>query len=100
MVDLMKARKLSPMAFADGPAVLADITRAEERLRELESPPALRRLLGDPDQDIAQRWQAAPMTARREVVRLVFQRLALDRAPSPGHRGAVAGRVQYQWRQP
>ena len=100
MLELMKARRMSPMAFADAePAALADIEKAEDQLRQLETAPALRRLLGDPGEDIKERWEDAPMAARREAVRILFERLAVERTPAPGHRVHVTDRLTYQWRQ-
>jgi site-specific DNA recombinase len=99
MLELMKARKLSPMAFAEAePTALADVARAEERLRELETPDALRMLLGDPKQDIKQRWGAASMAARREAIRIVFERITVNRSPVPGHRCPAADRVDAPFR--
>jgi hypothetical protein len=100
MMRLLRERKLSAVAFAEvEPAVLADIEAAEKRVRELGAPPALRRLLGGPEEDIAEWWEAAPMAARREVVRLLFDRVAVGRAPTPRHRGDLAERVEITWRE-
>jgi DNA invertase Pin-like site-specific DNA recombinase len=101
MIRLMRERKMSPMAFAAAePGVLEDIAKAEARLRELQTPDALKMLLGDPGQDIKKRWAAATMPARREVVRTLCARLAVGRAPSPGHRADITDRVSIEWRQP
>ena len=54
----------------------------ETRERELSTPPRLAGLI-EPGPDVADRWSAAPMSARREVARIVL---------SPGHLGVM--RVQ------
>jgi site-specific DNA recombinase len=100
MVELMKARRLSPMAFAEAePAAMEGIAKAEERLRELETPDALKMLLGDPKQDMRQRWAKAPMAARREVVRIMFDHLVIKRTSSPGREADVTDRLDYEWSQ-
>ena len=99
MVALMKARKLSPMAFAEAePAALADIEAAQTRLRELEMPDALRMLAGDPGEDITARWESLPVTGRREVLRLLFERIAVKRSPVPGRWAPATERLAVEWR--
>lgn len=55
------------------------ITGLETRERELAAPPRLAGLI-EPGPDVAQRWAAAPVSARREVARIVL---------SPGHLGVM-----------
>ena len=99
LIEMIKQHKLSPLAGAElEPAALADVEKARTRLLELQSPPALLMLLGDPGEDIKVRWEAAGMSARREVVRILFERLAVGRASSPGHRTDVTERLTYKWR--
>jgi DNA invertase Pin-like site-specific DNA recombinase len=94
----LRERRMTPEAFAEvEPGVLADLAKAQKRVRELEAPPALQHLLGDPGESIDTRWDALPMAARREVVRIVFERLSLKRAPSPGHRAHVGKRTDMVW---
>jgi hypothetical protein len=98
MTRLLAQRKISPQAFsAAEPDVLAAIEAAAERVRSLEAPPVLRMLLGGPGDDVAARWQAAPMAARREIVRILFARIAAGRAPAPGQRGPVTERLSIEW---
>ena len=57
----------------------------------------LRGILG-PGDDVAHRWDLAPISARREVARLLLSpellgELRVTRSPSPGHRTDVADRV-------
>jgi hypothetical protein len=54
-----------------------------------------------PGDDIAHRWAAAPISARREVARLVLSpellgELRVTRSLSPGHRIDVADRVTWR----
>jgi site-specific DNA recombinase len=101
LIDLMKVRKLSPLAFSEAePAALADVDQAERRLRELETPDELRTLVGDPGEDIAAKWETLTMAARRDVMRLLFERVAVSPNPTPGHRAGVTERASVEWRQP
>jgi site-specific DNA recombinase len=70
------------------PAMLAEITTLETRARELSTPSALRGLI-EPGVDVAQRWQAAPMSTRREIARVpltpdLIGELRLNPAPRQG----------------
>jgi site-specific DNA recombinase len=53
------------------PKILATITDLERREAELATPSALQGFI-NPGADAARRWQAAPMSARREVARLLL----------------------------
>lgn len=55
------------------------IAALEERERELAAPDRLRGLLA-PGPDVAERWEAAPVAARREVAQIVL---------SPAHLGVM-----------
>jgi DNA invertase Pin-like site-specific DNA recombinase len=55
------------------------ITELEARERELATPPRLLGLI-EPGPDVAARWAAAPVSARREVAQIVL---------SPGHLGVM-----------
>jgi len=73
------------------------ITALAERERALTAPDALRGLI-EPGPDVARRWAAAPVSARRQVARLlcspeVLGELRVMPAPSSGHRGNAADRV-------
>lgn len=98
--DATGAGKLSVASLvAAEPGLLAAVQRAEHRERELATPPALAGMI-TPGRDVARRWKAAPMTARREVTRLlcspqILGTLRVDRSPVPGHTGPVADRVTF-----
>lgn len=97
-------------AYADGAKNIRAFTRAEAKLtatittleaqeRELMTPPALGRLM-EPSADVDQRWDAAPMSTKREVARLLFSpawlgELRVTRSPTPGH--AVPVDVRVEW---
>jgi DNA invertase Pin-like site-specific DNA recombinase len=96
LLNLTRARRMTATAFADmEPGVLADLARASTRLAGLETPSQLRVLLGDLDdgRDVAARWKAATPVARRTLVRLLCAGITVQRAPTPGHHGPVADRV-------
>ncbi|MGH3777640.1 MAG: recombinase family protein [Pseudonocardiaceae bacterium] len=72
-------------------------TRLTDVARRIESaitPPALAGLLaGDPGEDVTTRWDRAPTSAKRQVLRLLFERIVIRKAP-----GDVDQRVTIQWR--
>ena len=73
---------------------------AEAREAELSTPSVLRGLI-TPGADVARRWRAAPMSARREVGRIllapdVLGELRVTRSPTPGRRADVADRVVWR----
>jgi site-specific DNA recombinase len=53
------------------PAILRRLRAAEEAERDLSTPSALRSLIS-PGEDVARRWEAAPISTRREVARLLL----------------------------
>lgn len=95
----LAAGKLSAtLAAKTEPAILARLDAAAKRVAELETPSGLRDLIGDPGGDVAARWDAAPMTARRSVLRLLFSRIAVERAPRPGPGVHAVERLTVEWR--
>jgi DNA invertase Pin-like site-specific DNA recombinase len=86
------------------PGLTARITGLETRDRELSAPPELAALI-TPGEDVSARWDAAPVSARRRIARLLCQPAALgellvDRDPRPGRgRTPVEDRVRWD-RQP
>ena len=81
------------------PGLLTRIGALEVREAELSTPTALTVI--PPGEDVARRWQAAPMSARRQVARLlcsppVLGQLRLARSPRPGHRADPADRAVWQ----
>ena len=79
------------------PRLLERLRIATTREAELSTPSVLRGILG-PGDDVAHRWDLAPVSARREVARLllspdVIGELRVARSPSPGHRTDIADRV-------
>jgi DNA invertase Pin-like site-specific DNA recombinase len=80
--------------------VVARITDLERLERELSTPPALTGLI-EPGADVAERWTHAPMSTKREVVRLLLTpeyigELRIVPAPIPGHRAAIEDRVAWR----
>jgi site-specific DNA recombinase len=53
------------------PQILTTIAELERRESDLATPSALRQFIS-PGADVARRWQAAPMSSRREVARLLL----------------------------
>jgi DNA invertase Pin-like site-specific DNA recombinase len=81
------------------PAIQARLAAAEDHAAELATPSILRGLIA-PGIDVARRWAAAPMSARRDVARIllapdVVGELRVTRAPKPGHRSPVHERVTF-----
>jgi hypothetical protein len=82
------------------PRLLERLRAAEAREADLSTPSVLRGLVG-PGDDVAHRWGLAPISARREVARLVLSpellgELRVTRSPSPGHRTDVTDRVVWR----
>jgi DNA invertase Pin-like site-specific DNA recombinase len=76
-LDEWAAADITPRAYAIREAKLLPlIEAAEKRATELAVPLALRDL-ASPGTDVAARWAAMAVAARREVVRLLFPRLTL-----------------------
>ena len=72
----------------------AKITEVQALIEAAVTPPALAGLLaGDPDDDVATRWERAPISAQREVLRLLFTSITVAKGP-----GEVEQRVRIQWR--
>ena len=79
-----RARKLTVATVLEmEPGLVAAVEDAERRERELSAPPELAGLI-EPGEDVAARWAAAPMSARRQVAR----------HPLPAGRARDAGRAQ------
>ncbi|MGH3838192.1 MAG: recombinase family protein, partial [Pseudonocardiaceae bacterium] len=73
----------------------AKITDVQRRVEQAITPPALAGLLaGDPGEDVPTRWDRAPTSAKREVLRLLFSSIVVAKAP-----GEVDERVVTEWRQ-
>jgi site-specific DNA recombinase len=71
------------------------IGEVQGRIEEAITPPALAGLLaGDSGEDVAARWDRAPISARREVLRLLFAAIVVRKVP-----GEVDKRVVIEWRQ-
>lgn len=99
LYDEVGAGRVSAVALARiEPQKLAAIEDAESRLKVASTPPALRPMLDGPKGQLRQRWDAAPVTARREVVKALMQTLVVHRNPVPGHRVPAHQRVSYTWR--
>jgi DNA invertase Pin-like site-specific DNA recombinase len=73
-------REVSAASFAKiEPGIVAAIQQLEETARRLSAPPELADWLG-PEEEVAARWKAAGLAARRRVLRAVF---------SPGMAGTL-----------
>jgi DNA invertase Pin-like site-specific DNA recombinase len=80
------------------PRLTQDVVRLEVRERELSTPSAL--LVIEPGKDVARRWEAAPMAARRQVARMlcspeVLGTLRVERNPVPLQRTPPEDRVAW-----
>jgi hypothetical protein len=73
----------------------AKIQATQRAIEAAVTPSALAGLLaGDhPGEDVAQRWQRAPISARREVLRLLFDSITVAKG-----QGEVEQRVTIRWR--
>lgn len=92
-------RLSATLAGAAEPAIQRRLDAAEARERDLSTPSVLTGLI-TPGRDVARSWAAAPMSARREVARLLLSRaylgeLRVTRNPTPGVRCPVDDRVEW-----
>ena len=82
--------------------ILARLKEAEQRRDELTRPSALHGLLTRPKRvSVAKWWAEAPMSTKREIVRLLFSpdllgEMRIMRASSRGHRSPVEERVVFR----
>jgi DNA invertase Pin-like site-specific DNA recombinase len=88
------------LAARSEPRLRERLAAAERRERELATPSALLGLI-EPGPDVTKRWQAAPMSARREVARLllapdVLGQLHVTRSPTPGRPVPAAERIVFR----
>ncbi|MGH3935212.1 MAG: recombinase family protein [Pseudonocardiaceae bacterium] len=73
----------------------ARISDVQHRIEQAITPPALTGLLpGAPDEDVDTRWDRAPTSAKREVLRLLFASIVVAKGP-----GEVEQRVTIRARQ-
>lgn len=82
------------------PQLLERLRNAQRREEELATPSALRGLI-EPGDDVAARWEEAPVSAKRRIARMLFVpevlgELRVTRSPSPGHRVPAPDRVVFR----
>ena len=96
---MANAGRMSVASFvAIEPGILARITTLEARERELSVPPALSVI--PPGRDVAARWKAAPVAARRQVARLlcspaILGTMQVGRSPKAGSAAPPEQRVTW-----
>lgn len=94
------AGKVTPESWSEiEPGLMSRLSALEVREAELTAPRALSVL--PPGTDIALRWDAAPVSARRMVAKMlltpaILGQLRLGKAPVKGRRGDPAERVIWQ----
>jgi DNA invertase Pin-like site-specific DNA recombinase len=93
-------RLSATLAAAAEPGIMARLRDAEQTEKALATPPVLRGLI-EPGTDVARRWKAAPMSTRREVVKILCSpellgELRVTRTATPGHRCPIVDRVIWQ----
>ncbi|MEU1474558.1 recombinase family protein [Streptomyces sp. NPDC005760] len=105
--ELEKMEQQTPSTFAAveilGRALeakRAEVKQLEQRERELTLPPAVTRWI-TPGQDVWDDWEAAPITARRELVRVVLSERGLGKlhilpAPSRGPNQRIVERLDFR----
>ncbi len=82
------------------PAILERLRAAEQREEFLSTPSVLRGLI-TPGKDVARRWKAAPLSAKREVARLLLSPgvlgvLRVSRKAEPWKRTPVTQRIKWR----
>lgn len=82
MIALMKARRMSPLAFAEAePAALEAVDAADRRLRALQLPPAVAAFLGTPHDSIEAAYDDAEISVQRDLIRAFFEEIRVGRLP-------------------
>lgn len=81
------------------PGLVRQVAGLESSERELSVPSALAGLI-TPGKDVRRRWKAAPVSARREIARMlcspaILGQLRVTRAPVPGQRVPASQRVRW-----
>ena len=96
--QMARARKITPASFAAiEPGIVDDLEAARARVRELEAPAPLRWLDGaDGPDDLAARWEDAPLPARRDAIR-ALARVTVGRSTVAGHRVPAGQRSRIEW---
>lgn len=77
--------------------LLPQIEAAQQRAEHHAIPGPLRELV-DPTEDVAARWDSLSLAARKDVCRLLFERIAILPAKSRRSREALPDRLQIEWR--
>ncbi len=101
LADAVAAGALSvTLAARSEPKIRAQIRSAETREAELSTPSVLRGLI-TPGEDVAAQWDAAPISTRREIARLLLSpnyigEMRIQRSPTRGNRCPVERRVEWQ----
>jgi site-specific DNA recombinase len=96
----VSAGKLSVGSLvAAEPGILTRIDDLEARERELSTPPALAGLVGD---DIRERWDGMPMSAKREVARMLLSpsmlgQLRVGRGRNTGGQMVTSAAERVKW---
>jgi site-specific DNA recombinase len=96
--DAAAAGTVSAAALAKIEArLLPQIEAADQRAEREGVPPALRELV-DPAENVATRWAGLSVAARKSVIRILFDRIAL--LPANGRRtlDALPDRIKVEWR--
>lgn len=101
LADQVAAGNLTAtLAARAEPGILKRLREAEAREAELSTPATLQGLI-DPGKDVARRWKKVPMSAKRQVARLLLVPEVLGElriAPSPvkGVRAPVVDRIVWR----
>jgi site-specific DNA recombinase len=101
LYEQVAARKVSASALAAiEPKLIAEADQLEARRRELSAPPALAGLIA-PGKGVPRRWAKMPMSAKREVARILLSpdllgQLRIARCPVRGRPEPVEQRVVWR----
>lgn len=98
--QLGRGEVTATLAARAEPAIIKRLKDAEQREQELSTPSVLRGLI-TPGRDVARRWRAAPMSAKRAVARIVLSpnvlgELRVARSAVRNNQTPVADRVIFR----
>jgi DNA invertase Pin-like site-specific DNA recombinase len=95
--DLSAEGKITPVSFARiERSLLAKIADAERRATLAAVPPVLRDVAGGPYDQVEAKWNGLPVTARKELCRVLFEQLSV--APRPRFRRPKRHRGRFEIR--
>jgi hypothetical protein len=94
--DLAADGKISPLSFARIEQKLLEKIAAADRRAEIAAVPPVFREIAGPYEQVAQKWEQLPVTARKELCRALFEEISVS--PRVKHRRPKRHRGKFEVR--